>query len=43
MSTMTWALAQIDQPPTTAEVWAESLICIAAIAAVVAIIWRVSR
>jgi hypothetical protein len=36
---MTWALAQVDQYPPTAQVWAESLICIALIAAVVAIVW----
>jgi hypothetical protein len=36
---MIWALEQVDQYPPTAQVWAESLICIVLIAAAVAIIW----
>jgi hypothetical protein len=36
---MTWALQQVGQYAPTPQVWAESLICIALIAAVVAIVW----
>jgi hypothetical protein len=43
MATTVSSLGQVYQYPPTAQVWAESLICIALIAAVVAIVWVVFR